>query len=218
MITMFIAGVLFGWLLEALFVKFVLGKPLSLFTGKAADSEVLAKATQALKQCEDANAALSEEVSALKAHVATEKAAHEKVQAELADRQAQLDACQQRASELALATPAKTPDETKQQEDEPAQPVVASDSDEVAVDDVKTDDDLTKLAGIGPKIASLMQAAGMGDFAKIANTDVDTLCEELTKKGIPYSKATVATWAEQARYAQQGDWQGLKSYQEGLKS
>jgi len=210
MIMMFILGVLFGWLLEALFVKFVLGKPLSIFTSKSAesshaeDAEAISEAvevaasdaetsadTQALAQCEKEKAALSQEMSALQESMTAEKAAHENTQGALTTTQAELDACNKQGSESVV---------------------------DAVSGNAKEGDDLTKLGGIGPKIASLMKAAGIGNFAKIADTDVDTLCEELTKNGIPYSKANVATWAEQARYAQQSDWQGLKSYQEGLKS
>lgn len=207
MIMMFILGVLFGWLLEALFVKFVLGKPLNISSSESAKSshaaataEASAEA-QALTECEKEKVALSKEVFALQESMTAEKAVHEKTQGALTKAQAELDACNKKSSESVVKT-----DETSS---------VVSDA---VSGNAKEGDDLTKLGGIGPKIASLMKAAGIGNFAKIADTDVDTLCEELTKNGIPYSKVNVATWAEQARYAQQGDWQGLKSYQEGLKA
>lgn len=199
MVAMFIVGILFGWLLEALFVKFVLGKPLSIFTSKTAtrpnetesaesdalynaeaDQQQLKAQAEALQQCDADKAALSKALAAAKEQLATEQAAHEKTQHALA------------AAEKLETGGSKNP--------------------------TSGSDDLTKLAGIGPKIAASMKAVGIDSFTKIAGSDVDALCEELTKNNIPYSKANVSSWAEQAKYADQGDWQGLKSYQDGLKS
>lgn len=209
MVAMFILGILFGWLLEVLFVKFVLGKKrnsasvqASATATETADTHAedatsaMSEMSAALEQCETDKTALDKALADANSQLSAEQAAHEKTQADLAALVAQAQEQTQAAAVEEVAQTAQT---------------------EISINP-DADDDLTKLAGIGPKIASLMKAAGIGQFTQIADTDVDTLCEALTQNNIPYSKATVATWAEQARYASQGDWQGLKSYQEGLKS
>ncbi len=80
------------------------------------------------------------------------------------------------------------------------------------------DDDLTKLSGIGPKLAEAMQAAGINGYAPLAAIGVDELGERLSPSGIRYSKAFAESWAAQAKLAEAGDWEGLKAYQAALKS
>lgn len=76
-------------------------------------------------------------------------------------------------------------------------------------------DDLKRIAGIGPKIASTFQAAGIHIYAELAATDVSRLEEILKEAGIRL--ADPGTWPEQAALAAAGDWEGLKAMQERLK-
>lgn len=87
-----------------------------------------------------------------------------------------------------------------------AEPVVAS------------NDDLTKLTGIGPKLAEAMNAAGISAYAQLAEMAVEDVNGHLAASNIRYSKATAESWAAQARLAAAGDWEGLKNYQASLKS
>jgi hypothetical protein len=75
-------------------------------------------------------------------------------------------------------------------------------------------DDLTLIEGIGPKIASIFQSAGITTFNQLAATDVDRLKEILEEGGIRL--ADPRTWAEQARLAAAGDMAGLKALQDRL--
>jgi predicted flap endonuclease-1-like 5' DNA nuclease len=77
-------------------------------------------------------------------------------------------------------------------------------------------DDLTKIEGIGPKIAELLRGNGIDSFAKLSRTDVATLWSVLDKGGTRFRLANPGTWPAQAEYAVRGDWAGLKSYQDKL--
>ncbi len=79
-------------------------------------------------------------------------------------------------------------------------------------------DDLTKLSGIGPKLAEAMNNAGINHYAQLAELSVETVAERLASSGIRYSKASAESWAKQASFASQNDWDGLKAYQATLKN
>ncbi len=76
-------------------------------------------------------------------------------------------------------------------------------------------DDLRRIEGIGPKVASVFQAAGITTFARLAATDVDQLKGVL--KGAGVRIADPGTWPEQASLAAGGDWDALKALQGTLK-
>jgi DNA-directed RNA polymerase subunit beta' len=78
-----------------------------------------------------------------------------------------------------------------------------------------TPDDLAIVEGIGPKIASLFQAAGINTFAQLAATDVERLRQILRAADIRIADPT--TWPEQARLAAAGEWDKLKALQEQLR-
>ena len=76
-------------------------------------------------------------------------------------------------------------------------------------------DDLTIIEGIGPKIASLLQAEGITTFALLAATEVVTLQEIMTKAKLRI--ANPETWPEQAALAATGNWSALVTLQASLK-
>ena len=75
-------------------------------------------------------------------------------------------------------------------------------------------DDLTRIEGIGPKIASVLQAAGVLTFARLAETDVTRL-EEILEAESPRLRhlADPSTWPEQAELAATGEWEALQALQ-----
>ena len=80
-------------------------------------------------------------------------------------------------------------------------------------------DELERIGGIGPKISSVLQAAGITTFATLAATDVSRLEEVLEAESPRLLRlANPATWPEQAQLAAAGDWEGLKALQSTLKS
>jgi predicted flap endonuclease-1-like 5' DNA nuclease len=76
-------------------------------------------------------------------------------------------------------------------------------------------DDLTVIEGIGPKIASVIQAAGITTLDKLAHANAQELSQILLDNNLRLADCT--TWPEQAKFAAAGDWEGLKQFQEHLK-
>lgn len=78
-------------------------------------------------------------------------------------------------------------------------------------------DNLTKIEGIGPKIASLLVADGIDTFAKLSKAKTAKLQEILKNAGPRFKMHVPTTWAEQAKLAAKGDWTTLKTLQDELK-
>jgi predicted flap endonuclease-1-like 5' DNA nuclease len=78
-----------------------------------------------------------------------------------------------------------------------------------------TPDDLKRVEGIGPKIAGLLQAAGITTFAQLAATDASQLKRILREASITIADPT--TWPEQAGLAAAGKWDALEALQAELK-
>ena len=76
-------------------------------------------------------------------------------------------------------------------------------------------DDLAIIEGIGPKIASLLQAAGITTFAQLAGADLGHLRKILEDAGLRL--ADPGTWAEQSKLAAEGKWDELRALQDILK-
>lgn len=76
-------------------------------------------------------------------------------------------------------------------------------------------DDLTILEGIGPKISSLLQAAGITTFAGLADADLGRIEQILKDAGLRLADPT--TWSNQARLAAEGKWDELKALTDNLK-
>jgi predicted flap endonuclease-1-like 5' DNA nuclease len=81
---------------------------------------------------------------------------------------------------------------------------------------VSASDDLEKIEGIGPKIAGVLQAAGINSFAQLAANDPEQIEAILRQAGLRLSDAS--TWPEQARLAAAGDWQGFEELTRQLKA
>lgn len=87
---------------------------------------------------------------------------------------------------------------------------------EEAVEEVK--DDLTKLWGIGPVFAGLLNDHGIATFAQLAGTDLEALRTIINESGVTAAQANEETWAEQARYAAEGNWDALDTMIDQLKA
>lgn len=79
-------------------------------------------------------------------------------------------------------------------------------------------DNLIIVEGIGPKIAELLNNDGIFSFEQLANTDIATLQGILEKAGARFQMHKPDTWAEQARYAANGQFEELKAWQETLNA
>lgn len=80
-----------------------------------------------------------------------------------------------------------------------------------------TADDLTKIEGIGPKIAELLKAAGITTFAQLAKAKTAQLREVLDQAGPRYKMHEPTSWSKQAKLAAANDWASLTTLQEQLK-
>jgi predicted flap endonuclease-1-like 5' DNA nuclease len=78
-------------------------------------------------------------------------------------------------------------------------------------------DNLTRLEGIGPKIAQALIDYGINTFAKVAASSEDDFRAALTAAGMDFAPS-MESWTEQASYAASGDWDGLQKLQDTLSS
>jgi predicted flap endonuclease-1-like 5' DNA nuclease len=78
-----------------------------------------------------------------------------------------------------------------------------------------TPDDLTIIEGIGPKIASTLQTAGIKTFTQLAGADIAYLNQVL--KDAELRLANPGSWSAQAKLAADGKWDELKTLQDSLK-
>lgn len=83
-------------------------------------------------------------------------------------------------------------------------------------DEPPAPDDLLVIEGIGPKISTIVVAAGITSFAELAAADVAKLEAILRDAGIHTSNP--ATWPQQARLAADGQWDDLRELQERIKN
>ncbi len=79
-----------------------------------------------------------------------------------------------------------------------------------------TPDDLRKIEGIGPKIAQLLNDAGIYTFTQLAEAEIVLLQQVLIDAGPRFKLADPSSWPEQAALAANGDWEGLKALQDSL--
>jgi NADH-quinone oxidoreductase subunit I len=79
-------------------------------------------------------------------------------------------------------------------------------------------DDLTRIEGIGPKIAGVLQEAGIKTFAQLAESNAEQLEQIMVDAGGNLANlADPGTWPIQAKIAAKGNWTALERYQERLK-
>jgi len=78
-------------------------------------------------------------------------------------------------------------------------------------------DDLKAIEGIGPKIASLLNQAGINTWHQLATTRTADIQSILDKAGKRYALATPDTWPAQAKLAASGNFGGLEQFQSKLK-
>ncbi len=86
---------------------------------------------------------------------------------------------------------------------------------EADIEQALTPDDLKKIEGIGPKVASLLNQAGIMTFQQVVDAGAEKLESILDQAGLQMIDAD--TWPEQAKLAAAGDWDGLKTLQDELK-
>lgn len=70
--------------------------------------------------------------------------------------------------------------------------------------------------GVGPKIDGLLKAAGIANWADLANSSVERIQGVLDDAGSRYRLADPKTWPRQAALANEGKWDELIEYQKFL--
>lgn len=78
-------------------------------------------------------------------------------------------------------------------------------------------DDLKKVEGIGPKIAGLLNKAGIITFVDLSKAPIKKLKKVLEDAGTRFRMHDPKTWSAQAKLAAKGDWDKLKAWQGELK-
>ena len=78
-------------------------------------------------------------------------------------------------------------------------------------------DDLTIVEGIGPKIAELLNSAGITTFAQLADAADETVQAVLTEAGPRYNVHDASTWNEQAALLRDGKMDEFKELTDRLK-
>lgn len=94
--------------------------------------------------------------------------------------------------------------------EEVSEEVVSEESEEVSTDA----DDLTKIEGLGPKIAELFVANGIATFADLSASKVGDLRTLLADNSL--AAHDPKTWSKQATLAKNGKWDKLAELQEEL--
>jgi len=77
-------------------------------------------------------------------------------------------------------------------------------------------DDLTKVEGIGPAIAKILNAAGIHTFQNLADMKISDIQDILTKAGPRFQMHTPGSWPKQADLAANGKWEQLEKLQDVL--
>ena len=90
-------------------------------------------------------------------------------------------------------------------------------TDETPAVEMISGDDLKTIEGIGPKIAELLNNAGIATFAQLADSDDATVQQVLIDAGPSFNRHDATTWNEQAALARDGKWDELKELQDRLK-
>ncbi len=78
-------------------------------------------------------------------------------------------------------------------------------------------DDLKKIEGIGPKLATVLKDAGILTFLDLANMAPSEIETVLVAYDPKYTRYDPATWPQQARLAYLGKWEELKELQDELQ-
>jgi predicted flap endonuclease-1-like 5' DNA nuclease len=127
------------------------------------------------------------------------------------DRLNQLDAAKRRIEIKADAPVASVQEVVVKASGATEKPVVV----EQPVVQASEPDDLTRIEGIGPKFAEMLQSAGITTFAQLADLTAERIIEIIRSAG-GRKAASMETWAEQAKLAAAGDWDALAKLQQEL--
>ncbi len=104
-------------------------------------------------------------------------------------------------------------EETDKFQTESDNSVAEGDEDEIEEEQLESDD-LTKIEGVGPKTAEVLNNANIETFSDLADTKVGDIRVLLEEAGL--SRYDPKTWPKQAELARNGEWEKLKELQDKL--
>jgi len=87
---------------------------------------------------------------------------------------------------------------------------------DVAAASAAKPDDLKKIEGIGPKIAEVLNGAGINTYADLAAKKAEEVKTVLEGAEGNFAAHDPGTWPKQAQMAADGKWDELKTYQDAL--
>ena len=76
----------------------------------------------------------------------------------------------------------------------------------------RANDDLTRIQGIGPATARLLQRSGIKSYRELYEAKPERLQSILKDGGAKFEKVDSSSWSDQTRFAMNGDWIGLTSW------
>ncbi len=138
-----------------------------------------------------------------------EEAKRAEEEAKKAEVEAKVAEATDETSKEAVETEEKSAGESTEAAEESAE----ASKDEASNEEESQADDLTKIEGIGPKIAEALNNAGIKTFADLAAAKDEDVQEII--KDIP-GNHKADTWNEQAALARDGKWDELKDLQDKL--
>jgi len=97
----------------------------------------------------------------------------------------------------------------------PGRPVEVQDEEKPVYDQKAAADDLTKIEGIGPKVAKILDEAGITTFDALAQADPSEVKKLLNDAGLQMMNPE--GWIEQADLAAKGNWNEFERLQGELK-
>jgi len=118
------------------------------------------------------------------------------------------------ASAASAATPAPSPKPEDKPEAKPEATPAATPAPQAKSSGEA--DDLTKVEGIGPKIAEILNNDGITTFAQLGKTSPEKIKELLLAAGNRFASHDPGTWPEQAQLAADGKWDELEKWQDEL--
>ena len=95
------------------------------------------------------------------------------------------------------------------------EPVEVSNEAHAQNSEAKPADDLVKIEGVGPKVAKVLNEAGITTFEALAHTNAADVQKVLSAAGLQMMNPE--GWIEQASLAAKGDWAGFEKLQSELK-
>ena len=188
-------------------------------TPKKKEKIVTAPATEAMEEFKAAEVDATAEEGAAEAPAAEEakaeapaaEPAKEEVKAEEPAKEEPTKE-ESKAEEVKEEVKAEEP-KTEEVKVEAAAPVAAA---AIAATDSGEADDFTKIEGIGPAIAKVLNGASITTYAGLAASEAAKLKEVLAGAEGNFAMHDPTTWPQQAKMASEGDWDGLKKWQDEL--